>query len=101
MDIWRLENYKGVGPYSSGSNAFMLQKSLPFVECANVDCGCIGCMPINWVCGCPSKEILEWMFGPILKSLTIEGFFIKKYEVQEGDYILGKSGKQVIFKKPK
>lgn len=99
MEIWRLEHKNsGHGPYAMGLiSSFTSQNLLPEIDSAPEDCGE---MPEGWVCGCPSEETVKWMFAFVLDYLLIMGFVIRKYDIPDGNYIMGKSGKQLVFKKP-
>jgi len=98
MQIWRLENSEGKGPYTGRSKA--LQRfwyHVPTVKDAYDEFGIFG---HDWICGCPNEETFRNMFGAILKHLLNEGFEIKVYEIPEGEYKMDTEGIQLIFKRP-
>lgn len=53
----------------------------------------------EYYCALPAKkEVLHW-FGPMLRRLHSEGFVLRVYEVPASDTAVGRSGKQVFFKR--
>ena len=123
MIVWRCENKKGEGPYHSVPDSvteYILWHGVPenaptthkmfYHHCKSRDEKGKALHPDihndelsppsdDYLCGFDcSKKAGRWFRGYI-KKLTIEGFYLRAYNVPDDKVIIGKSGKQIMFDK--
>jgi hypothetical protein len=99
--VYRVQNTESIGPYI-GNGAFgdwywkMLDHHCDHNHPNRREDGFLDLgFTTKHVFGFDSIDKLKWWFDEYLIHLIYAGFIIAKYEVD--DYILGDSGKQVIF----
>lgn len=107
MKVYRLE-CNGVGPFQCGPllsmsaaevtkwNQWRWNLSTDTVHATPWDDGLYP-VDIEQLFGCQSYEILCSWFEPIIKLALKHGYQISVYEVEEGEYKIGKNKTQVKF----
>lgn len=86
VEIWRIENLLGVGPYQSSDLDFLLEHGRDRTEHPgpqNDKAIKRWCEP-GEICGFKDrKQMLQWFNIKQLKALRAEGFMIKRIKVQK------------------
>lgn len=109
MKVYRLE-YKGTGPFQCGPLLSMSAEEVRqwrewrnnlSLDTVHVTPPQDGLYPVDieQLFGCQSYEILCWWFDPIIEIAIKYGYQISVYEVEEGEYKIGKNKTQVKFSK--
>lgn len=99
MKVYRIENEKGHGPYQVSyqfwtNTKHFNSKKRPAVQ------DDFDNFTKEFFCGFENmKQLGEWFSNKEIEKLETLGFSIKELNVSE--YFIGKSGKQIIFKKEK
>lgn len=103
MLVYRFENDRGFGPYTSrgccGPEQFALQSELCEAHCDSYHPpiweGVRGFKSGDMFCGCPSLDSLKVWFDGFVERLFEAGYSICCYEVPESDVRYGRN--QVAF----
>lgn len=112
--VWRLEfaqppdrRHDWVGPYSSAWLTERAEELVRFMDAEHSrtrphpgQAGIFAANPApDWVvCGCTSREALEWWFGAYWQPLLQEGAHVAAYEVPDGA-VLDQDDHQVLFRR--
>jgi hypothetical protein len=101
MIVFRIENEDGVGPYQKHSGKILFERMCEEHSDKN--------HPnyrddfdnyyYPFVFGFHSRQLYKTWFGGFITLMRTHGFKLSKYEIDPLKIIIGKSGKQIIFRK--
>lgn len=105
MIVYRIENKEGKGPYQdqsygplsklcwSHNNSNYPDLCQDFYGLVSFDYN------FDFVFGFQSRQLYKSWFGGFITLMRSHGFKLSKYEIDPEKIIVGKSGKQIIFRK--